>query len=202
MSSSSCHIFDAANRLSQDGCAILARDIENQSIMDYTMFPINGGQTCEQTDARINQFAALCPNLRFRNGYGVSPCTIDIDSITKYGGGAVRTPEKNQLFTRVFQAVPSLNKGSCAPNTETFIFSGEESSRGRTCGSLAERNFDRFIPFSDCVQGYIDGFSSSVGAMNIIGENSRDTVLRGCKGVRPSPDRLNVDPMNTENKHS
>lgn len=191
--SSTCPIFDGFGRLSQDSCAILARDIENQSIIDYVMFPTRNQETCDGSSSqKPDQLAWMCPNLRFKNGYGVSPCAIDKDSYVKYSMGPIRTPEKKQLFTRVFQAVPSLNRGACAPNTETFLQSGsEDTGRGRVCGKLAEEDLSRFIPFSQCVQGYVDGFASSVGTINVIGESSRDTLLKGCKGVKPTPDRYN-----------
>lgn len=168
--------FDLGNRLTSDSCAILAREYENQSILDYMTFnpiPIS----CDKEISQVAELASCHPNLRFKSGYGNAPsCRIDADSQVRYQQGPVRTPEKQQLSTRVFQAAPNLAKGSCAPNTESYLLSSSDTSINRDCAELAERNYDRFTPFITCVQNYLDGYAQSVGSVNTVGVSSRDQM--------------------------
>jgi hypothetical protein len=129
----------------------------------------------------FGDFVACNPNLRFRDGFGLAPENVDGDSATKFAGPdkALRGPEKKQLFTRVFHAVPNFGRGSCAPNTESILLSGgQDTHLHQLCGSIAEQNFDRYMPFVDDMKQYIDKFSESLGNVNTIGISSRDEMRR------------------------
>jgi hypothetical protein len=168
--------FDQGNRLTGDSCAILARDLENQSILDYLTFNPNPA-SCETEIKTISELSSQYPNLRFKSGYGQAPsCRIDGDSTLKYNPDSLRMPEKQQLFTRVFQAVPNFSKGSCAPNTESYLLSGWDTSVDKDCATLAERNYDRYTPFIGCVQNHMDSYAKSVSEVDVIGVSSRDKM--------------------------
>jgi hypothetical protein len=169
--------FDQGNRLTQDSCAIVARDLENQSVFDYLTFNPKT-LPCEGEIKRISDFQSCYPNLRFKSGYGQVPsCRIDGDSAMRYNPETLRHPERKPLYTRVFTAAPNLGKGTCVPNTESYLKTGAwDTTLNKDCSSLAETNFDRYTPFLSCVQNYIDSYAESVGSVNVIGTSSRDEM--------------------------
>lgn len=175
MNSSTIRYFDQSNHLTNDSCAVLARDLENQSIIDYLTFSPNP-ISCEAEITNLSDMAMSHPNLRFKSGYGITPsCRVDNDSSMRYNQ-ALRLPEKQQLFTRVFQAVPNFGRGSCAPNTESFLQSGWDTTVDKDCAALAEHTFNRYTPFLGCVQRYVDNYARSVGSVDVIGVSSRDKM--------------------------
>lgn len=169
--------FDWENKISMDPCALLTKERENESIHDYRTYNFYQDGDCEESARRVQEFAMEYPNLRFRNGYGVaSSCTIDDDSKLRYSSEVTHGPERRQYQTRSFQAVPAFNRGSCAPNTESFLINGLDTTPLRQCDRLAERNFDRFIPLLSCVEKHIEASALALPKTHTIGENSRDMV--------------------------
>jgi len=142
------------NKLSVDACALGAKERENQSIRDYQLFNFYG--SCDSSN--VQEFASKNPNLTFRNGYGVtSSCTVDTDSamrMTCLGHG----PEKRQLSTRNFIAVPDMSRGCSLPDTETYLLNAQDTTLYRECDRLAEKNYDRFVPLMPCINEHIKGY--------------------------------------------
>lgn len=171
------HYFDQGNRLTQDNCAILSRDLENQSISEYMIFNPFNVECTSKDPSQVKNFAFQYPNLRFRDGYGVASCAVDNDSKLRYETD-IRSSERQQLNTRVFQAVPNFARGVCAPNTESFLVSGNDTKLNKPCNPLSERNFDRFMPFIGCMQDYVDQRQESLGNIDVTGKSSRDFMRR------------------------
>lgn len=171
--------FDFNNRLSADPCAYSKYMSENESFSDYILNNHLVKPTNEKDRQGFDDLVMCNPNLRFRDGYGLSAGAVDQDSSIKYQGKCVRGPEKQQLKSRMFHAVPNLAKGSCAPNTESYLLTGGfDTSLYRDCSSLAEKTFDRYMPFLDCMQGYVEDYAKSVSSVNVVGMSSRDEMRR------------------------
>lgn len=171
------HYFDQGNRLTQDSCALYAKDLENQSIAEYMTFNPFVTECTSQDPTKVKEFASKHPNLRFRDGFGVASCAVDGDSHLRYDS-ELRIAERQQLSTRVFHAVPNFARGVCAPNTESFLIGGADSKLNKPCDSLSEKNFSRFMPFIGCVQDYVDQRQESLGSVDVIGKSSRDFMRR------------------------
>lgn len=172
--------FDQSNRLTQDPCALAQRDFENESLHNYQTYNFTPRPTDPKRNV-FNEFVACNPNLRLRDGYGFAPEFIDTDSSARFSAPdkTVRGPERRQLFTRVFHAVPDFGRGTCAPNTESMLKTGaQDTSIYKDCAALAERNFDRYIPFVDDMQTYIKEYGNSLANVNTIGVSSRDEMRR------------------------
>jgi hypothetical protein len=169
-------MFDWENAISMDTCALAAKQHTNTSIFDYLMYSDRNDVGCEVTDQRIREFSDKYPNLRFRNGYGVtSACTVDADTEARMVG-PTHGHEKRQLDVRNFHAVPFFGRGCLAPDTESFLKNGQSSTFERSCEPLTERNFDRFVPFLDCIQKHVDGYAAT--DYFPVGMDSRETYRK------------------------
>lgn len=170
--------FESQNRLTSDDCAVLAKDRENQSIIDYETYNFFNNGNCEETDKKLMDLAMEHPNLRFRNGYGsANACTIDLETQIKYEPRALtHGPERRQYRVRNFTAVPDISRGPLAPNFESMLMPGEDTHTIRQCDRVTEKDFQRFVPYLDCIEKFITLESQAIPEMQTIGVNSRDLV--------------------------
>lgn len=169
--------FDSGTSLKGDECAKKSNDTENDRIIDYNTFNYNTmGKDCTQMMNDIQKISLGNPNLRFRIGYGQpDKCFTDLHSgllKPKLTHGA----EKIQLHTRNFVANPDLSTGLLIPHIESQLQQGYSSSFSRDCDKMAEVDFNRFIPFDDCLQSFYDNYHASIQDGHAIGQNSRDIV--------------------------
>lgn len=162
--------FDSGNRLSQDACATITRDHENQSIIDYNTTHYFEQKGCPPLmDERI-----LCqPNLRYKMGYGTPPsCEVDREAPIRYLN--IRGPERTQLIARNFQAVPNLGKGVLSADTESMLLNGMDTSSLRQCDRIMEREFDVRTPYVSEVKACVNGALTSIPAFAFrAGQDSR-----------------------------
>lgn len=143
-------VFLEENNLSQDQCALLTKELQNQSVTDYYLFNMYTTSTCD-TD-KLMDFTLNNPNLRFKDGFGnVSGCTVETDSEIRNSAKMTNFREKEQLCTRWYQATPNYGKGGLLPNIESRLLFSENTSHLRDCGHLAERSFD-FMPMMGCLK--------------------------------------------------
>lgn len=147
-------VFDADNRLTQDSCALITKDLMNKSLNDYYMYNMYSTSQCKTED--IQNFTINNPNLRYKDGFGnVNACTVDDDSELRNNAKLTNLREKEQLCTRWYQAGPNIGKGGLIPNIETRLLFAEDTSGIRECDVVSEKNFDRFIPMIGCIQDNI-----------------------------------------------
>lgn len=153
-------IFDWENKLTMDSCALQAKENDNISIVDYyTYNSIN----CENQDSKPCSKTDLMyynPNLRFRNGYGLTDaCNVETDSKARYVQ-FTHGPEKKQLCVRNFKAVPDFAKGNLSITTiDSYLKNALDTSVDKDCAKLSEKTIQRFIPLNDCVKNHIDKYS-------------------------------------------
>lgn len=142
------------SKIGTDTCAIGVREETNKYINDYNTFNYFGGCGKDVVSHSLEN-----RNLTFRNGYGTaSACTIDKDSEMRFaciGHG----PERQQLSSRQFIAVPNMGRGIAIPDVESALLLAEDTGLGNTCGKYNEKSYDRFVPLTDCMKNYIDGYA-------------------------------------------
>jgi hypothetical protein len=144
--------FDNFARLTDDDCALVTKELQNNSINDYLLYNTYVTSQCKQDRTTFDEFVANNPNLRFKDGSGfLNGCTVDNDSQLRNGAKITHDKEKIQLQTRWNQAVPSFNKGGLIVNVDTRLKSSEDTSVFRSCDKVVEKNFDRFIPLPQCL---------------------------------------------------
>jgi hypothetical protein len=146
-------LFDWENRLSMDTCAIANRDQDNVSIIKYNTTNFK----TEIDDNTMNALISANPNLKYKNGYGVSTgTTIDKDSQSRIIP-PTHGPEKKQLFTRNFISVPDFARGSLNGVGFESILKYNVDDTTLCRNALREANIDRFIPLVDSMKQYMFG---------------------------------------------
>lgn len=169
--------YNWENKISMDKCALMTKEIENESIFDYNTFNYFNFNNYGDTRKKLDEVAWENPNLRFRDGYGIANNeVVDFDSKLRYDAILTHGPERRQYYVRNFTAVPDLSKGSCVPVTEAILKNGIDTSQIRQCNRLTETDFDRFVPFTPCLSQYILNGARLLPDHHFIGDNSRDIV--------------------------
>ena len=176
--------FQLDNAISQDECHLKLKCWGNNSIFGYNVNNLtNNTETCQ------NDFFTNNPNLRCKNGYGnTSGKTIDCDSRLRYDDPSqIRGPDRQQLFSRTFTAVPDLSSGTYHSEVESRLIHGHDTYADRECKSLTEVYFDRNQIFTPCVDEFVSGYSKSVAEDIRTGLPSRD--FKQCPQTSPKTTR-------------
>ena len=167
--------FEEQNRLTQDRCALLTKELQNRSMTDYVLFNMYPTSTCATDE--LKEFLITHPNLRYRDGFGnVNACTVDDDSGLRNQAKMTNFREKEQLCTRWYQAGPNVGKGGLVPNVESRLKIAEDTSRIRECDIVAEKDFDRFTPMLGCLAGSIQNPENIILPFERGGSITRDYV--------------------------
>lgn len=170
--------FDEENLLSQDDCALLTKSLVNKSVEDYTFFNNYFTASCKPKDVeKMNEFVVANPNLRFKDGYGVSTsCVIDNDSELRNNGKLTNDRERTPLCSRWYTAVPNLGRGGLIPNIESRLKYNGDTSDIRECDRVTEKDFNRFIPLPSCLAGTVQNPENIIEKWTRGGEITRDFV--------------------------
>lgn len=170
--------YNWENRVSMDRCALVAKERENESIVEYNTYNFFTNEDYERRVKELNAIAWENQNLRFRHGYGIAnEQVVDEDSRARYGADRLtHGPERRQYNTRNFMAVPDFSKGGCAPNTEMWLKTPMDTHDLKQCDRVAEKAFDRFVPFNDCMKTFITNGARAIPELHAIGSNSRDMI--------------------------
>ncbi len=177
--------FENENRLGTDECAMNAKDYQNSSINDYSLWNVYNMNCAPQREKELEDFSIKHPNLHYKNGYGyTNGCYVDNDTELRHNALITNEKSKTQLFTRFYQANPDLSKGTSVPNVESRLISGDDTTQYRQCDRLGERDFDRFTPLIPCLENIQDP-ENVVLPFHQGGENSREMmrsamVLKKC----------------------
>lgn len=160
--------------LGNDNCAVLTKDLQNQSLGDYNLQNFYYTKNCSPCSLTNNDFLLNNVNLRARDGYGnVNSCTVDLDTSLKLGK-LVHPKGKEQLNVRFNLAVPSLNTGGLIPNIDSRLKSPEDTSINRDCCRIGEIDYDRWIPLQQCYASQVQNPDHIVPPKNTMYTNTRD----------------------------
>lgn len=171
--------FDNGNKVSQDACALDHKQRENNSYNHYMTFNAYEMQgSCEDQDAKLQNFAMEHPNLTFRVGFGVtSPCKVDEDSKIRMGAEVTNYGGRQNLCTRNFVAGPNFSRGESQPVIESILLNGVDTIEKKDCHKLAECQFNVFQPLTDCVQSYVNGAAQVIDDDVRIGQSSKQLLM-------------------------
>ena len=94
--------------------------------------------------------------MTMREGYGfTNACQVDNDSMMRIDSNKINR-DRNQIFTRTFQAVPDLSKGEINVENESRIQQGEITFDDFQCEG---KPFDVFTPMLPCLKANIQNRS-------------------------------------------
>lgn len=166
--------FNKENRVQTDECAIDSINDQNKRLEDYMLFNSYRGNLLECNDEvkKIKEFMTE-NNMTIRDGYGfTNACQVDNDSSMRIDSNKINR-DKNQIFTRTFQAVPDLSKGDINVDNESRIQQGEMTFDDFQCQG---KPFDVFTPMLPCLQNSIQDPEHLIETWTRGGETTRDTI--------------------------
>lgn len=184
MNSSEDNVYMSTRRLCDDKCAKEARDLQNESIVDYDLYQYLPAGACDGINARFPTMAYDHVNLTGRIGYGVAEgCVVDNYSALRNDPAQMtRDKCRQQLYTRMFQGCPNLSCGVSDPDSEMPILQGSsttdyEGVKYPCKKSLMEKPTYVFDPLLDCVKKVQDE-KHIVESWTRGGSDTRNYMLR------------------------
>nr|QOI90450.1 hypothetical protein HWQ62_00314 [Pyramimonas orientalis virus] len=166
--------FEQDHRLGNDKCAIDSQTQQNKQMEDYMMFNYQRGNVpaCEEDVKKVNEF--MTDNyMTIKDGIGfTNGCLVDQDSMMRIDSNKINR-DKNQMFTRTFQAIPDLSRGEINVENESRIQQGEITFDDFQCHG---KPLDVFTPLIPCLMENIQNPSHLVESWTRGGETTRDTL--------------------------
>lgn len=147
-------LFNVEDSINKDTCAISARNKQNNSISEYNVYNYFKGNTpdCEAYDKTSIMNLSLDTQMHIKDGYGIgNMCVVDTDSKLRNDAIWTNSKEKSQLYTRVFQGTPNINKGGLNVPIEDRVKQGEYNTIKKGCDRVSETQLDSFIPLVPCL---------------------------------------------------
>lgn len=166
--------FDKEHRVGTDTCATESVDEQNKRMEDYMLFNSYRGNAveCSGEVNKIKEFMAE-NHMTIRDGYGfTNACRVDNDSELRIDSNKINR-DKNQIFTRTFQAVPDLSKGDMNVDNESKIQQGELTFDDFQCQG---KPFDVFTPMLPCLKDNIQNPKHIIESWTRGGDTTRDTI--------------------------
>jgi hypothetical protein len=166
-------------RTKDDKCALEDASARNDALVNYFLYNAyatrRDNPQCREVIQGMVDFSCANENLWFKDGFG-NANVCDIDSDSKFRTGQLTNPRtKCQLTTRTYTAVPALYRGGLQPVTESRLkMGGVQPCKDTRCPApLMERDFDRFVPFVDCMASRVQKVDHIVPKWTWGGEASR-----------------------------
>ena len=170
-------LFENETRVKDDECAKIAKDYQNVSMNDYSLWNNYNTKCLKDADKQREEYSVNNLNLHFRNGYGfTTSCEVDRDTELRLNGKLTHEKPKTQLFTRSFVAVPDLSKGTAVPNLESRLMEGDDTSQVRECHRLSEQDYNRFTPMLPYLKDTVQNPKNIITPWTFGGDSSRDIM--------------------------
>lgn len=166
--------FDKEHRVGTDNCAIESVNEQNKRMEDYMLFNSYRGNALECSDdvKKIKEFMTE-NHMTIRDGYGfTNACRVDNDSMMRIDNNKINR-DRNQIFTRTFQAVPDLSKGDMNVENESRIQQGEITFDDFQCKG---KPLDVFTPMLPCLRESIQNPDHLIESWTRGGDTTRDTI--------------------------
>ncbi len=172
--------YNVNDNILQDGCAVDAKNMQNNSISDYNVYNYFKGNTdeCNKFDSKkdITQFMSDT-QMHIKDGYGVTnECLVDTDSKLRNDAIWTNSKAKVQLYSRVFQGIPNINHGGLIVPVEDVVKQGEYNDIRKGCDRLSETTFNKFYPLIPCLANNVQNVKHIIPEWRFGGEPTRDYI--------------------------
>lgn len=172
--------FDKDSRLGNDKCWVDGQIKQSEKINDYHLF--NPYKTnvpeCTENEKKLRDF--MVENKKsYREGYGfANACHIDNDSSMRADLKTITHGKcKNQLSSRLFQAVPDLAHGGFESLLESRLTQGQTTGKHKSCENNSEKTFDVMTPMIPCLKKEVQNVEHIVPTKWVRGgEHTRDHI--------------------------
>jgi hypothetical protein len=170
--------FDNNTNICSDDCWKNAKDLHNNKIEGYNIYP-NNLVDCVSPYVRMPDMYLNHPNLRGRPGYGLSDdCLIDKYSMLRNNPNSMTQDKcKIQLNNRIFTAGPNLRCGKTDIDKELELIEGRDTNNVRCKKQIMEEEMNNFMPLLDCVKD-IQNPENIVPKWTNGGEDTRSYIHR------------------------
>lgn len=153
----STNIFDARTGFCSDDCWNISKDMHNEEISKYYLYPTNFTE-CKAPNVRMSDMSLNHINLRGRPGYGLADdCLIDQYSSLRNDPNANTQDRCHiQLFERIFAGGPRLKSSTGDIDKELDILSGSDTNPFKCNKMIMEIQTNRPMPLLDCIKDVQD----------------------------------------------
>ena len=168
--------IDELTRLNDDVCYNSGELKQNDGVNDYML---SNYASCDCSLGNVLNVSTENRGLTVKDGYGVSECNINDDSVLRHGAQKRRYKSDQQLFPRPFLTTPLISRGEHKPDLETKILSSLQTVKHSQMQNVNEQNI--YTPMTPNlarnVQNPIHIITEDVNYRWIRGgQNSRQTV--------------------------
>lgn len=160
--------IDEITRLNDDVCYNNGELNQNNSINDYML---SNYASCDCGIKNVLETSTENRGLVVKDGYGVSECNVDNDSVLRHGEQKRRYKVDQQLFPRPFATTPFVARGEHKPDLESRILSSLQTVRHSQM-----QNFDQNNVYTPLVPNLQNTIQQPI---HIIQESVNDNWLRG-----------------------
>ena len=129
--------IDELTRLNDDVCYNSGELKQNDGINDYML---SNYASCECSLGNVLNVSTENRGLTVKDGYGVSECNINDDSVLRHGAQKRRYKSDQQLFPRPFLTTPLISRGEHKPDLETRILSSLQTVKHSQMQNVNEQN--------------------------------------------------------------
>ena len=174
-------LFKNKTRLHEDECDVESKDIQNNNIYEYMSMNIfqtnkNNEKECSESLNKIRDFS-VNNHMHIRDGMGVTnACYVDHDSEVRNKFEMTSDKAKQQLYTRIFQGVPNINRGGFEAEVDAKMTQGDLHVKSDYCDIISEKSFDRFEPMKECMLNKNQNIENVIPEWQWGGEGTRDVL--------------------------
>ena len=110
--------IDSKTNIKDDVCHETGNDKQNNNVNDYML---SNFSSCECSLDNVLKTANNNRGLIIKDGYGVSECNVNKDSVLRQGAFERHYKSDLQLFPRPFLTTPDTSRGQLKPNLESKL---------------------------------------------------------------------------------
>jgi hypothetical protein len=163
--------FDTSTSICSDTCWKTAKDLNNNKIEGYNIYP-NNNVDCQSPYVRMTDMYLNHPNLRGRPGYGLADdCLIDNYSMLRNDPNSL-THDKCRI-----QLINRIRCGATNIGAELELIEGSDTNNVKCRKQIMEEEMNNFMPLLDCVKD-IQNHENIVPLWTNGGEDTRSYVHR------------------------
>lgn len=163
--------FNQLTSLEDDKCLLQEKDKQSIGVGNYMLDSYN---VCNCKISNVVDNATQNPTIPFKDGFGISECNVNKDSMLRVGKTKKFPKCPDQLFTRPFATMPYMGRGSGDSYVESELQTGNYYANKRQCNVLSGVTIDNF--FLPMVKNLKDNIQNP---MNIIQEDNNAKWVRG-----------------------
>ena len=160
--------IDTNTKLIDDVCYESGENKQNNNINDYML---SNYASCECNLENVLKTSTNNRGITIKDGYGISECNIDKDSLLREGKVNRHYKSELQLFPRPYLTTPLVNRGKFKPNLESKLLNSIMVKKHRQMQYVNEENI--FTPLVPNLQRNVQA------PRHIIQESVRRDWVRG-----------------------